>query len=278
MDIKNTNFDLKQTADSGQCFRMNQTGDNQYGLIAYGKYLNLIRMDEDTVRLGCGEEEYHQIWEGYFDLVYDYGSIIQSLLSGEDRFLSQAAAYGQGIRILRQEPFETMISFIISQNKNIPSIKNCIERLCERFGDYIDCKERPGGGYYTFPKAEILAGAEAGELRKLKLGYRDEYIIKASQAVADGSIDLDELSRCSYEKAFMKLKGIRGIGDKVANCIALYGLHHIEAFPVDVWINKAIKEFYNGSFDSGKYQGYAGIVQQYMFYYIRHLYAKGKGD
>jgi N-glycosylase/DNA lyase len=223
------------------------------------------------VELSCNEDEFHQIWEEYFDLNYDYGKIIGELDQGDDEFLKAAAGFGKGIRILKQEPFEAAISYIISQNKNIPAIKSCIESICVRYGEEKTSMECGDVRYYTFPSAQVLAQAEKEELRKLKTGYRDEYIVRAAQAVAGGEIDLHQLRKCSLEEAVKSLKSIHGVGEKVANCILLYGLHHIEGFPVDVWILRVLKDIYNNKFDKEKYSGYAGIIQQYMFYYMRHL-------
>lgn len=272
MRIKKKNFDILQIADSGQCFRMNQiettTGKIRYEMIAYGKYLELEQIAEDQVEFYCSEEEYYQIWEEYFDLSYDYESLVKTLIEGEDPFLKEAAAYGSGIRILKQEPFEAMISFIISQNKNIPAIRSGIEALCTRYGEKIIIQEKE---YYAFPTPEVLAEADKEELRRLKMGYRDEYIISAAKAVTNGDIDLEYLKQMSFDEAVKVLKGVHGIGDKVANCISLYGLHHIEGFPIDVWIKRVIEEIYHNKFEKEQYLGYAGIVQQYMFYYMRYL-------
>lgn len=273
MFVKNQNFNIKQIADSGQCFRMNriENKDNKlmYALVAYERYLELTQLDEETVELSCSEAEYNQIWEDYFDLKYDYGTIINKLSDGEDQFLQKAAEYGKGIRILKQESYEATISFIISQNKNIPAIKTCIEALCNHYGEQKIHEN--GRSYRTFPKPQVLAKAEREDLRTLKTGYRDEYIRRASQAVVNRQIEFDVLKLCGYEEAVKQLKSIHGIGEKVANCIALYGLHHIEGFPVDVWILKVLDEIYHNKFDKDQYVGYAGIIQQYMFYYMRHL-------
>ncbi len=275
MIIQNKNFNLHQIAESGQCFRMNympqSSHEIKFNLVAYGRYLELTQMDENTVELSCTPEEFKNVWEDYFDLQYDYGNIVGKLGAGEDAFLREAAAYGKGIRILKQEPFETMISFIISQNKNIPAIKNCIEGICKKFGETKISKECGGVTYTSFPGADVLALATKEELRALKTGYRDAYIIQAAQTVAEGLLDLEELKKGSFEDAVKALKSVYGIGEKVANCIALYGLHHIEGFPVDVWIKKVLQEIYHNRFDQGLYKGYSGIVQQYMFYYIRSL-------
>lgn len=274
MLIHNENFNIRQIAESGQCFRMNRIdgSSEHYSLVAYGKYLEAKQVDEDVVELTCTKAEYHQLWEEYFDLKYDYGRITDLLINGGDPFLREAAIYGNGIRILRQEPFETTISFIISQNKNIPAIKSCIEGICFRYGEKKDSKfAKEGISYHAFPTPAILAEAAREDLRALKTGYRDDYILKASQAVIDGRLDFALLKQSSYEEAVRTLKTIHGIGEKVANCISLYGLHHIEGFPVDVWILRVLKEIYRGSFPKEMYSGYAGILQQYMFYYIRHL-------
>ncbi|NLL72308.1 MAG: DNA-3-methyladenine glycosylase 2 family protein [Clostridiales bacterium] len=270
MRINNKNFNLKQIADSGQCFRMNPISDNKYGLIAFGRYIELEQIEEDIVEINCNNEDYVGIWKNYFDIDYDYGWIVDSLKEGRDEFLKEAATWGSGIRILRQEPFEMLISFIISQNKNIPSIKACIERISKVYGDKKK-DDKSGIIFYTFPSPEKLAHAKKEVLRELKLGYRDEYIIGASRSVVDGELDFEYLKKCSHEEAVSILKNIRGIGDKVANCISLFGLHHIEAFPIDVWMKRILNDVYDNKFDPSLYHGYAGIVQQYMFYYIRHI-------
>ena len=271
MRIRNKNFNIRQIADSGQCFRMNPISENKYSLIAFDRYIELEQIEEDVIDISCSQKDYELIWKDYFDLDYDYGRITEELTSGTDVFLKEAASYGSGIRILRQEPFEMLISFIISQNKNIPSIKTCIERICETYGKRLE-DNATGIVNYAFPSPDILAKAKREDLRDLKMGYRDEYIIGASRAVVMGDIDLDSLKIDSHEEAVIALKGIKGIGDKVANCISLYGLHHIEAFPIDVWIKRVLSEYYQDRFDPMQYKGYAGIVQQYMFYYIRHIH------
>lgn len=271
MVLQTHNFSVKQIAESGQCFRMNKITDKKYSLVAYGGYLELEDIDEieepeyNAVLMSCDLDEYKAIWKYYFDMDYNYRDLVTTLLYGDDEFLRIAATYGSGIRILRQEPFEALISFIISQRKSIPAIKNCIEKLCERYGEQ---KEWNGKTYYTFPTPDRLANARLEDLRGLGAGYRDEYIVNAARAVADGQIDLEELKRASCDEAIQTLKKLYGVGDKVASCVALFGLHHLEAFPVDVWIERVVEQHYNGCFNISKYKEYAGIVQQYMYYYI----------
>ncbi len=270
MKVHNENFNIEQIAESGQCFRMNYMGEGCYNLIAFGKYLELRQLEEDVVELSCSEEEYEELWKDYFDLEYDYQGLVNRLRNGEDSFLRSAAEFGKGIRILKQDFFEMMISFILSQNKNIPAIKSAVEALCQRYGSRIEGARGKEGDLYAFPTPEQLAKATKDELRELKVGYRDEYILRASQAIQNGQLKPDEIKTYCYSEAFEALKKLHGIGEKVANCICLYGLHHIEVFPIDVWIKRILEEVYQNEFDLQLYQGHAGIVQQYMFYYMRN--------
>ncbi len=270
MIIENSNFILEHIASSGQCFRMNKTGDSRYSVIAGGRYLSLNQLNGNEVELSCTEEEFQEYWSEYFDLSYDYEGIVRNLLGGEDEFLRKAAAYGYGLRILKQDIFEALITFIISQRKSIPAIKGCVEQLCQRFGEKrVDMAS--GNSYYTFPAPLSLAEAAKEELREAGLGYRDEYVRKTALAVVKGEIDLQNLKTLNYEEAVGEFMRLPGVGIKVANCAALYGLHRIDAFPIDVWIDRILKEVYENKFDVNIYKGYAGIVQQYMFYYIRSL-------
>jgi N-glycosylase/DNA lyase len=269
MIITSKNLNIEHIAESGQCFRMNRIDDTTYYVIAFGRYIELKQIDEDKVDISCSEKDYNQIWKEYFDLEYDYNKIVTSLTKGEDEFLKSAALFGGGLRILKQEPFEALISFIISQNKNIPAIKRSIEKICCKYGDPI-YEDKGGKVYYSFPTPERLANAKREELRETGLGYRDEYIIRSSMSIFNGDIDLYQLRNTKYEEAIVELLKLHGVGVKVANCVSLYGLHHIEVFPIDVWIARILKEIYNDNFDLNLYSGYAGIVQQYMFYYMRN--------
>lgn len=274
MIINSPNFILKQIAESGQCFRMKRIGDDKYSLIAFGRYIELMQINLNTVNISCSDEDYEQIWRDYFDLEYDYNAIVQKLLNGKDEFLREAAGYGSGLRIVRQDPFEALISFIISQNKNIPAIMSSIDKLCERFGELRICDNSKSGKgsveFYDFPTPERLAKAAKEELKETGIGYRDDYIIAAAKAVVSGRIDLQSLKKSSPSEAIAILKSMHGIGDKVANCVSLYGLHHIDACPIDLWIARVLNDVYNNNFDWNEYRGYQGIVQQYMFYYIRN--------
>ena len=270
MYIQSEHFNLKQIADSGQCFRMNEIAENKYGLIAFDEYVELTQIEENRVRiLGTSQDRMVQ-WKDYFDLHHDYGALVRMLLEGEDEFLCKAAAFGSGMRILRQDPFEMLISFIISQNKNIPAIKALIEKLCQNFGEEKRWTEDSQLIYYTFPSAEKLASVGKDALRKLGLGYRDEYVLKAARAVSEGKLDLHKLRDMEYEQVMEELTALRGVGKKVANCVALFAFHQLGSIPVDVWIARILDQVYMGHFSWEPYGDQAGIVQQYMFYYMRN--------
>ncbi len=273
MIITQENFNLKHIALSGQCFRMNEIEENCYSLIALDRYIELRQLEEDTIQVSCEQEEFDTVWRDYFDINFDYKNVVNTLLEGEDEFLKNAATYGRGLRILKQDFFEMLITFIISQRKNIPAIKKSIELLCEKFGEkkYIPNTNQI---YYTFPTPLSLARADLMDLRAAGLGYRDAYVKNTSRAIADKELDVEFLRQAGYEEAVKHLLNLSGVGIKVANCVALYGLHHIDAFPVDVWIDRILKEIYKNEFNQQMYEGYAGVVQQYMFYYIRYHYEK----
>lgn len=268
MIIEDKNFNLKQIADSGQCFRMDFMGEGRYRLITYGRYIELAQITPEQVEIGCSPEDFDLIFRTYFDLDYDYASIVDRLATGKDLFLKRAAEYGSGMRILQQEPFEALISFILSQNRNISMNKRCIQNLSELFGEKKTSREY-GVSYSAFPTPEALAKADMENLRCAGLGYRDTYVKKAAQAVWEGTLNLDELKNGEWDWARGEIRKLHGVGEKVACCVSLYGLHHLDAVPQDVWIKRMEKEIYKGRFRWEEYGDYAGIVQQYAFYYIR---------
>ncbi|SFB20555.1 N-glycosylase/DNA lyase [Acetitomaculum ruminis DSM 5522] len=263
--VKLNDFNLEQIADSGQCFRMNKISDNEYFLIAFGKCLKISALSKDEFAFDCSKKDFDTIWKDYFDLDTDY-SLYKNSVDKNDIFLQEAIKYGYGIRILRQELWETTISFIISQRKSIPAIKSAIESLSASFGSPIYYKDEV---FYAFPTPKQLAISSLEELSKHGLGYRDKYIHQLSNNVSSGEFDLDKAKNLNYDDAFKFLTSIYGIGTKIANCIALFSLHKIEAFPIDVWIKRILEDEYNNNFDISRYDGYAGILQQYMFYYAR---------
>lgn len=258
--IKNvTNFDLKETLDCGQAFRWKPLDNGAWCGIAKGKYIELEKKDNDIIIRGSDERDFYEIWEDYFDLKRDYGEIITAI--SENEILKAASEFGSGIRILNQDPWEALCSFIISQNNNIPRIKGIVERLCENFGEKC-------GDSYTFPNAKTISKLSLDDLSVLRSGFRAKYILDAANKVASGEIDLEALKAADFESAREILMTIKGVGPKVADCALLFGLGHIEAFPRDVWIKRALVELFDGEFPPCA-EKYAGIAQQYIFYYIR---------
>lgn len=255
-------FDLGQICRSGQCFRMEPLSEDTYAVTAYGKYLE-VKQRGMEVCFSCTEEEFEEIWRDYFDLNTDYGSIKRSI-DPEDAYLQAAARLGGGIRILRQELWEMIVTFIISQRNNIPRIRKCVAALCREFGEKgVDFR---GKAYDMFPTSLVLAQASEETLRGCGLGYRAPYIQKTARMVRDGQVNLDDLFSMDYAGAKVQLLKLCGVGEKVADCISLFALHNIEAFPVDTHIQDTLKRYPDG-FPFERYAGFAGILQQYAFYY-----------
>ncbi len=291
ISIKKEYFSIEQICDSGQCFRLRRLEDanhktdckkedikksikddingrvaeetRRYCLTALGRYLE-IEESPGQVTFFCTEEEFEQIWKSYFDLEENYGKII-SLIDKEDAYLLKAAAFGSGIRILRQDLWEMIVSFIISQQNNIKRIRKCIDFLCERYGEKRETES--GVIYYDFPTPERLANAPLEELYACNLGYRSRYVHETALSVATGRIDLEAVKEMDYEKAKAELLRLYGIGVKVAECICLFALHKTEAFPIDTHIHKVLTQQYPNGFPMERYKGYEGTLQQYIFYY-----------
>ena len=225
----------------------------------------MIKQEKDGAALFFADEAEKEYWTVYFDCSTDYEKIIEQFSA--DSVLKEASQQNRGIRILRQEPFETLISFIISQNNNIKRIAGIIDRLCAGFGDRIGTNS-DGGGVYAFPSAEALAGLSESDLAPLRAGFRARYILDAARKVQSGEIDLDGIYDMSYEDAKAHLKTITGVGDKVADCVLLFAYHKTEAFPSDVWIKRIVAEYYADGLPECM-GDYRGIAQQYLFEYFR---------
>ena len=291
-----TSFDLKQIADSGQSFRMAKLQDRRFSVISGEHYLEIVQgpgedhAAERSFTFCCDEEELHfcepeelPFWERYFDLDTDYDAF-RKAINPRDAYLKQAADFGQGVRILRQDLWEMIITFIISQQQTIPSIRRRVEDLSHAYGSRLPVP----GTFYSFPSPEQLSAASLEDLLAMKLGYRAKYIKRACEDACSGRLDLSYLGSLSYEDAMDYLTGFYGIGEKVANCICLFGLHHIDAFPVDTWIRKILMNRYAPKSRLPKdlpqsrvcealiqkhfsrYRGFAGVMQQYIFYYERN--------
>lgn len=267
--LKIDHFIPSEIFECGQCFRFDRIGDEYYGGVARGRYLRVKKAENEIIFENATADDINNIWTEYFDLTTDYGEIISEL--SRDNIIRQTlgAGFGKGIRILRQEPFETIISFIISQNNNIPRIKKIIGRLCEQFGKEINAC---GNVFHAFPNAEDI---DTSNLSGLKSGFRDKYIAGFVTSVKNGDFDLDKPNSIPpLEEAAAYLQTIRGVGPKVSMCALLFGYGRLDAFPVDVWIRKAIEELYGGSSPKELFGRYAGVAQQYLFHYLRNIRGK----
>ncbi len=254
-------LDIIKTFECGQCFRWNADGDGVYTGVAFGAAAKL-RTENGAV---CIDADDMTPWRDYFDLDRDYDAVSRDFL-GISEYMDECVKFGRGIRILRQDRWEALCSFIISQCNNIPRIKGIVERLCREFGEPLWFR---GELLYSFPSAQTLARLTPEALAPLRCGYRAPYIIDAARLVAEGELDLDALAACGCDQSLKALKGINGVGDKVANCANLFGLGHLEAFPIDVWMKRALKEHFPPDFDPGVFGANAGLAQQYIFYYAR---------
>ena len=257
-DVKD--LDLTHIFECGQCFRWVPDGDGAYAGAA-GSFAARANFDgrDLTVDASGGDEDF---WRRYFDLDTDYGRIKRELV-GSEPLIKPATEYGYGIRILNQDTFEMIISFIISQNNNIPRIRKNIESLCEKYGEPIEGSDR-----HAFPLPEALAAADEADLAAMRLGYRGPYIIAAAKKYLE----------CGCPKCREELLSYYGIGPKVANCIMLFGLRDTEAFPVDTWVKQIMNDMYGfelsdtwgmQAFAREKFGELAGYAQQYLFYYYR---------
>ena len=267
--IKNDYIDLKQIAESGQCFRWKKICPGRYFVISDGRAACFFQ-EKTGIRILCHEKD-EEYFRRYLDLDTDYEKIIEQI-DPEDRFLSGAAKMGKGIRILRQDLWEMIVSFIISQRNNIPRIMKSIDALCEKLGEKIvfDYEEEYLIGY-SFPGPEVLVKADLSEF---KFGYREKYIRQTAEDILTGKFELSVLQTAvakgaSPEEGKEMLKKLHGVGEKVASCIQLFGLHQLSLFPVDTWIAKVEEIYYNGHFPVERYEGIAGVMQQYLFFRVR---------
>jgi len=275
-------FSADGVFESGQCFRFSRERDGSYTGIVRGCLANISYNNEedmitiwsdympksDTLRL--------KFWRDYLDLDRDYKEI-KRILSDKDPVIEKAVLANSGLRILNQTPWETLISFIISQNSNIPRIRNCIEAVCTRFGEKIGCfNDRD---MYAFPTIRALANASVDELDQCKLGYRSQYIAETARQVnVDGGAFLDTAGEATAEKAYEYLLTLSGVGPKVAHCVMLYSLRKADIFPIDVWVARAMNRFYGiaeddheamRAFAKKHFAPWGGIAQMYLFEYIR---------
>lgn len=266
-------FNIEEILECGQCFRFERLGDLKYKIIAMGRVLNIEQTGCRVTLYPCSEHDYVNIWKKYFDMDRDYNEIIEKI-SRDDDIMKKAVAYGGGIRILNQEPYECLLSFIISQNNNIPRIKGIIERLAEKYG-------RKTGDDYLFPQLDEISMATTEELFELKMGFRAKYIRDCIDKLLSGETDLDNINDLSTDELLKMLLKIKGVGQKVADCTMLFSMGRREVFPTDVWVKRVMEHLYFNdnetnikdihNFAKNRWGEYAGYAQQYLFYYARSL-------
>lgn len=255
-------FSLPQTLDCGQCFRWQSVNEEQtvWKGIALGRLLTIEKQEEDVFFFyPCTEEEFYRLWVPYFDLERDYGEIKTQL--SKDPIMEEAIAYAPGIRVLRQDGWETLCTFIISQNNNIKRIRGIVERFCTLLGKPID-------GGYDFPTPEQVATATLEDLAPLRAGFRAKYLLDAAQKVQSGQLRLEHLPSLPYAEAQAELRQIYGVGPKVADCTLLFGFGRMDAFPMDVWMKRVMQLLYPQGLPA-EVLPYRGIAQQYLFHYAR---------
>lgn len=261
-------FDLKKIADSGQCFRAKELPGHIFRFICRENVLYVEQTGEDTYRADTTPKAWESLWKSYFDLERNYAQIRRGIASG-DTYLTEAAECGKGIRILRQDPWEMLVTFIISQRKNIPAIRSAVEVLCERYGEKIPASHE---SLYAFPSPQALAAVSESQLRDCGLGYRAPYVADAARQASGGELDLQLLWNLPDQELLESLEAVKGVGIKVASCIGLFAYGRTQIAPVDTWIRRVIQERYQGLDPFPRYGSAAGILQQYMFYHA--LYHK----
>lgn len=275
-DIKD--FKLSDTFDCGQCFRFNPCSDDGYIGTAYGKTVRITQAGDTITLHNTSLDDFNCIWHDFLDIDRDYGNIKKVLTKTSDSVMSAAIEYGGGIHILKQELWETTISFIISASNNIPRIKKIIECLCENYGTPHTYE---GKTYYSFPDADTIAKQSEEDLSCIRAGFRTKYILACAKAVASREFDLMSLYDMDTANAKKSLMSLKGIGNKVADCITLFALNKFNSFPIDVWIKRIMEYCYFddteqsipaiAQFAEERFGELGGIAQQYLFFYARSL-------
>lgn len=255
-----SHLDIALTLDCGQAFRWSKNDQDQWEGIVNGVFLRLSQSGNQITLYDTSEKSFNEVWKPYFDLDRDYESIISSYT---DESLITACKEYPGIRILKQDEWEAICSFIISANNNIPRIKGIIERFCQGFG------EDTGNGY-SFPSAETVSRLTVEDLSPIRAGFRAKYIIDAAQKIASKEVDIEKVKAMPFNEAKAELMKIKGVGEKVAQCSLLYGFGRMEAFPVDVWVKRILEELYPDGLPQC-IEGTQGIAQQYLFHWRRNI-------
>lgn len=260
-------FDPAAVFENGQCFRWEQRPDGVWTGIAHGRRLHLRKEGDALLFLNAAPNEVHTLWRGYFDLDRDYAAIRAAF--ARDTALARAVAFAPGLRLLRQDPWEALCSFILSQNNNIPRIKGIIDRLCAAFGTPL------ADGGFAFPSPQALADLSVADLAPVRCGFRAAYVLDAARKAASGEIDLGALTDLPLDDARAALQTIRGVGPKVADCALLFGCGRLDCFPVDVWVRRILAAYYPDGFPEAL-RPLGGIAQQFLFHYERCRAARTK--
>lgn len=288
------NFDIKQILECGQCFRWDKISDTNYIIVAYGRVIEVLQEGDKATIYNSNEEDFNNIWINYFDLERDYDEIKTEL--AKDEILRKSVDFGYGIRILNQDSFEMLISFIISARNSIPSIKKTVKKICEAWGERIEYK---GEEYYTFPTPKAIKEATLEDIQGTGASFRSKYIVDTIKKVNEAievkedmennpdkyserpeilDFDLEYIKSLNDDECHVALQKFMGVGAKVADCIMLFSMAKHSAFPVDVWIKRAMIYFYVAPdvslnkmrfFARDKFGAYSGVAQQYLFYYAR---------
>ena len=259
-------FSVEKIFDCGQCFRFDPDSEGGVSGIYRGRKYRFTQESEDTVKIyNTSKVDFDENLFDFLSLDLDYDKMNIDIEGhfGRDVIIKEAIEAGKGIRILRQDAFETLISFIISQNNNIPRIKKLVEALCRECGEKIE-------DGYAFPTPQAIVELGVDKLREMKTGFRAAYIYDAATKVAEGQIDLEALKKLDTDTVLCELQTIKGVGLKVASCVALFGLNKLDTFPVDVWIKRVLEKYYPEGLDINTLGDYRGLSQQYLFYYERY--------
>lgn len=266
----NDDFDLRKIAISGQCFRVKDMGHGTFRFITGNHLLYIRPLGNSMFSVSCHKDTWDSVWHSYFDLDCDYRSI---RLEEEHKhsYVSQAMKFGRGLRVLRQDAWEMLVTFIISQRKNIPAIAKAVEMLATRYGQPMNSAYET---VFTFPTAQELSNASVEEIKKCGLGYRAPYVHDAIQKISRHLIDMNDLTEYDDDRLFRTLMQIYGVGKKVANCVCLFGYGRTSRVPTDVWINRVIQREFQGVDFQAAYGDRAGIIQQYLFFYERSRWQK----
>lgn len=259
-------FDLQKTISCGQCFRAKALGEGLFCFVTGEHVLYIRRTGNRRFMVSCTEDEWQGIWTRYFDLDRSYRGIYDREKEKHE-FVRKAMDCGRGIRILRQDPWEMLVTFILSQRKSIPAISRAVETLAEKYGHPLRTDRET---LYTFPTPKEMSPATVEELRACGMGYRAPYIYDAVRQVVSGSLNLDALAEYDDAALFQALQRVSGVGKKVANCVCLFGYGRMARVPVDVWISRAVDEECCGEDPFPLFGGNAGIIQQYVFYYMKN--------